>query len=235
MLKKYKNLTINLPRKNDLYTYEEILGKINQYNLELFLPYLKKEDIVIDLGAHIGLFSLAVAQYVNKVIAIEPDIENFEILKHNISSNNLLNITTINKAVSNKGKKIDFYKSHKTPARHSLYKNKFFNNNGLFSQKLEVKAISLPAILSSFEKCKLLKVDIEGAEYDIFFNCSKNVLKKINFFLIEYHNLSDKLNGKALEKFFKDLNFTTALGKEVDIKDSDTSITVGNLLVINPN
>ncbi len=100
LYKKWKNLEFLLPREHDLSTFEEVLGVVDSYCLKIFLPLLSKEDVILDLGAHIGFFSLAVAPYVKSVISIEPEEENYRYLCKNIEKNNLSNIQTIPKALA---------------------------------------------------------------------------------------------------------------------------------------
>lgn len=233
MIKNWKNLKLNLPRKNDLYTFEEVLGKINQYGLEIFIPLLKPEDTVIDLGAHIGLFSLAVSSHVKKVFAVEPDIGNYLTLLDNISRNNISNVIAINKAVAKKTGTKKFFQSKLSPARHSFYANAFLNNDGMSSEIIKVPTISLSTILSQMDSCKLLKADIEGAEYEVLFNCPAADLKKIQLFLLEYHNISEKYNKKAPELFFTKLGFQVISEHETVHSKQGPEFIGGNLLILN--
>ena len=64
--------------------------------IERFLP--SDGDTVIDIGAHLGLYSIMGSKLVGKngrVIAIEAHPQNFEILKRNISLNGLANVRTL--------------------------------------------------------------------------------------------------------------------------------------------
>ena len=49
-------------------------------------------------------------------------------------------------------------------------------------------------------------MDVEGAEYEILFNCTKNVLKKIDKISMEVHPL-DKNNEKTLKNFLEKNGF----------------------------
>src|SRR3989344_3174099 len=86
---------------------------------------IKSDDVVIDIGAHAGIFTILASYYAKngKVYAFEPMKENFELLKENIKLNYAKNIESINKAVSNKSGKIKFYVSQtKNKGQNSLYK-----------------------------------------------------------------------------------------------------------------
>ena len=62
----------------------------------------RKDDIVLNVGANIGIFTLKVAKNVRWVISIEPEPQTFSMLSKNIMANNLSNVTFLNLAVSDK-------------------------------------------------------------------------------------------------------------------------------------
>ena len=64
---------------------------------------INDSDIVIDIGAHIGLFALFASQFCKqgKIFCFEPIKENYELLVENINSNKIKNIIPFNFAVSN--------------------------------------------------------------------------------------------------------------------------------------
>src|SRR3989338_3323566 len=72
----------------------------------MFIPeYVpKKDDVVIDVGAHIGIFALNASLIVpkGKVYAIEPCRSTYNLLRRNIKLNELENIVTFNFALSDK-------------------------------------------------------------------------------------------------------------------------------------
>lgn len=70
------------------------------YVKDVFHP--KKGDIVIDIGAHIGTYTLNGAKRVGEkgmVVSFEPDPENFALLSKNIQTNNLRQVKAFNAAV----------------------------------------------------------------------------------------------------------------------------------------
>jgi len=85
-------------RKNiidDYWVFEGVFFADEYWPLKL-----SKSNIILDVGANIGAFTLNVAPKVKHVIAIEPEPNNFEMLKRNIKLNNFNNITLLNYAVS---------------------------------------------------------------------------------------------------------------------------------------
>jgi len=96
-----------------------------------------------------------------KVIAVEPEPSNFEILKKNIVLNKLSNVVALNIAASDRNGMITLYKI-KGPHTdwHSIVKP------GGNYEKVEVEAKRLSDVLSSLgiKQIDLLKIDVEGAE-----------------------------------------------------------------------
>lgn len=135
---------------------------------------IKKGDIVLDLGANIGYYTLIFAELVGdkgKVYAFEPDPTNFSLLEKNIIANNLKNVILIKKAVSNKFEKVKFYLNKEHSASNSLYKDKSSNF-------IEVETIKLDDYFKDFnKKISFIKIDVEGAEGFVIMG-AKNLLKR---------------------------------------------------------
>ena len=92
-----------------------------QFETEVFKKEIEKGDTVLDLGSHIGYYTLIAAELVGekgKVFAFEPEPTNFVLLKKNIKINNYQNVIPVQKAVSNKNGKGRLYlKEKKTQNR----------------------------------------------------------------------------------------------------------------------
>lgn len=160
---------------------------IQEYHYSEFK--IRNDDVILDIGAHIGLFSLHASQFCKngRIFCFEPIKENFEELEKNIKINNITNIIPFNLAVSNTTKKIKIYLND-DESGHSM----FLEN----SEFVEVDSISIDDIFVKYgiENCNFLKLDCEGAEYEIIDLLSKNNLKKIEKTVIEYHMADSKPN-----------------------------------------
>ena len=82
---------------------------INEYHVEDF--EINRNDVVIDIGAHIGLFSLLVSQYckTGKIFSFEPMRENFDLLVSNLELNRIENVFPFNVAVSKNSGKLNLF------------------------------------------------------------------------------------------------------------------------------
>jgi|APSaa5957512535_1039671.scaffolds.fasta_scaffold00338_25 FkbM family methyltransferase len=152
-------------------------GVYGEYETELMKKYIKKGDIVIDVGANIGYFTLIYSQLVGKygkVYAFEPEPKNFAILKKNVEINKYENIILEEKAVSDTNEKIKLYVSDHM-ANHKIYQVDSSAKNFL-----EINAINLNDYLENLgidKKINFIKIDVEGAEFHVF-NGIKSLLSK---------------------------------------------------------
>lgn len=175
----------------------------NDYNVQGF--EIKNNDIIVDIGAHIGLFSLFASQFCKsgKIYCFEPIKENYEILLDNIDLNKIKNIIPLNLAVSKENEPVRIYMNSDESA-HSIFPqgNEF----------VEVKSTTIEKIFDEqkIENCDLLKIDCEGAEYQIIDSIPEKYFSRINKVIIEYHLIDEKLElYQNLMKKLKDLSFKT--------------------------
>ena len=171
---------------------------------------INSNDVVIDIGAHIGLFTLYASQFCNEgtIYSFEPVKENYELLVENVKSNNLEQVRIFNLAVSNSNESIKLY-INDDEAGHSMFSQS--------SQSIMVDSISLQKIFddNNIEHCNFLKLDCEGAEYEIIKNLPITYLEKIDKIIIEYHladSYPELLN--ELKEIFTNHNF------KIDVKTS---------------
>lgn len=127
---------------------------------EIFAGIIKPGMSVIDIGAHIGYYTLIASRLAGeygKVFAFEPETENFSLLKKNIELNNIKNVTALNEAVSNSTGLAKLFLQ--TSALHSLLEN------GEGQEFINVKTVSLDDFFNKSQKIDLIKMDAEGSEY----------------------------------------------------------------------
>ena len=132
--------------------------------------YLKKGDIVIDIGANIGTITITSAIKVGntgKVYSVEAHPKIFQYLKGNIKQNNLTNVKLFNFAVGDKTGSVMF-SNLASDGQNKIIDNK----NG--SKIPLVKIDDMDIKESSID---LLKIDVEGYEKFAFLG-SENTLKK---------------------------------------------------------
>jgi FkbM family methyltransferase len=122
--------------------------------------------LFIDIGINIGSISLPVAKRRPdcKIIGVEAASEVFECLQRNIAINNGLNITPINKAVSDKdGELVSFYSPEEQFGKGSM--SPVFTEDGKM-----IETITLDQLVKDHNcsKVDIIKIDVEGYEYKVF-------------------------------------------------------------------
>ena len=192
-----------------LHTFKEIFMD------ECYLAGLENEipanATVIDIGANAGYFSLfaAASSPGAKVYAFEPVPVNYAQLKRHCDLNKPKTLHCFQQAVAGHCGEItltfDPLDSFTTSATI------------LDSPKATDRSFAVPCVtlqdlmdLHNIRRCDLLKMDCEGAEYEIFYNCPPDVLKRIDQIAMEVHGGREKnQNIDALESFLIGQGFAT--------------------------
>lgn len=184
--------------------------------IEHFRP--KEGDVVVDVGAHIGRYTIIASKQVGpngKVIAIEADPSNFEMLNHNIELNRLANVTTLNYAAFSKEAKIKLY----LPAGDIFTKYNTIMSNWMWVKPedkfVEVNGNTLDNLLQQIgiRQVNWIKIDVEGAEFEVLKGANNLLLNNKNIvILVELHGSPNDYRLKA-EEFIRSYNFKTEFEK----------------------
>jgi FkbM family methyltransferase len=173
--------------------------------VEHFRP--KEGDIVVDVGAHIGRYTIIASKRVGesgKVIAIEAHPGNFEMLNRNVKLNKLTNVTALNYAVYSKESKLRLY----VPGEESgftIYNTVTTNRAKTDEKFIEVNANTLDNLLLQQQQQHIpginhadinwIKIDVEGAEFEVLKGATDILSNSKDIaLLIEVHNLNDGTN-----------------------------------------
>lgn len=151
---------------------------------------VKRTDVVIDIGANVGLFAACAANHTRgNVYCFEPSRANFAGLERHRRINKLNNMVLINKGISDRTESIKLYLHDTNSGAHSVILDK---NDGLDFDETrceEVECISLKEAFDQYdiEKCDFLKIDCEGAEGKILNALPSDYFKRIQRIALEYH------------------------------------------------
>jgi len=177
-----------------------------------------ENDTVFDLGGHIGVFAVLAGDKAKngKVMTFEPMSHNFEMLKMNIELNNLNNVFPHNLAIaSENGNRTFHLSSHEANKKvgystggHSLYPSDDRD------EKIQVKTATLESMIEKYniDQIDYLKLDTEGAEFEILFNTPKEIIRKIRKIVMELHPFSGNTEDKMLN-FLEDHGFENIIDK----------------------
>jgi len=187
--KRIKHTRNNKTKSVNIYNYPVTYVDDGSFILsleEIFFTEIYKLDVeknenlkIIDCGSNIGLSLLYFKlNYSNsEVIAFEPDQENYKLLKQNTDNWDFNKITLHQAAIWTENGDIAF-------SNTGNLGGKIENTSNSGQGISKVKSVRLKDIL--IEKIDLLKIDIEGAEYEVIKDC-KDSLHFISNLFIEYH------------------------------------------------
>jgi len=154
-----------------------------------------KPGVFFDIGAHIGTFSLLTSLKFPeaKIFAFEPYSESFNLLKKNIVQNELHDrISPIQAAISAKTGKSNLYLDSENWG-HSLTNS----DPGIF-EEVDTNTIDNVVALHNIDFIDLVKLNCEGAEFEIIDSLSPKSLKKIGMMIILFHEdlISESANSR---------------------------------------
>lgn len=194
------------PRDGESFTFYENLIRRDylQHGIQL-----NPGDTVIDVGANIGAFAVLAAHRVGpegKVFAFEPASAIFARLQRNVQLNELKNLTPINAAVGGTNGEGRLYL-----ADRSAYASLYEQCDGHESVATEtVRVQTLASVMEGFalDRLTLLKLDCEGAEYDILDRLDSETARKIKQITMETHSIPGRDTGE-IARILQRLGFTT--------------------------
>ena len=153
--------------------------------LQFYERIIRQGDIVIEVGGHIGYFSLFFSKLVGvkgKVFVFEPGDNNIEYTKRNIAQKN--NIELYKKAIGDKNGKEKFYMDGITGQNNSLVKEfKGLEVNMAYAMdkaakvtETMVETITMDTFcLEKNVKPNFIKIDVEGFEYNVLCGMEKTI------------------------------------------------------------
>ena len=173
--------------------------------LEIWAKCCSTEGIIIDIGAHSGIYSLVANKYLNngKVLSFEPHFLNFSRLNLNLRANGFSTSTIFMKAVGHKNEVLPF----------SVNSNLDYLTSGGQIGNIQnqvtstINTTSIDNILDEVAKqsVKTIKIDVEGYEYKCLLGML-DTIKKSNP-IIFFECISSK-NNTEIELFLKKEKYT---------------------------
>jgi FkbM family methyltransferase len=197
--------------------------------LDELIKFASLNSIFIDIGAHVGYYTIRLAEYFKKVLSIEPSLYNFKALKINAVLNEVHDkIKFGNIAIGNKSnEKVKLYERgsvscikdvldlYNTNIEDKTIKSEYNVDIWKLDDAMSYKEIKDIGTNSHF----VVKIDTEGMELDVlrggfnFFNNYDSML------LVEHHN--DKIKGakNKIMKYLKKMGYFEILQKMSEGED----------------
>ena len=191
----------------DRRIFLHIFGR-DEYRLARYRK--RAADTVIDVGAHVGVFAVRAARFAKRVLSYEPVPATFRLLVDNVRG--LKNVTPIQRAISDGDQPAELH-VFPEPSSNSLFPVK----PETAIDKFWVETTTLSQVLTehSLDRCDLIKLDCEGAEYPIIYGAPVSIWQRIDRVVMEYHlvrGAPDSWCGEGLAAHL------TAAGHHVELK-----------------
>jgi FkbM family methyltransferase len=173
-------------------------------------------DVVIDVGAHVGVFTLKAARATSeqgRVVAIEPEPTNLNLLRQNILNNGFSNITVVDKACTSHRGKVKLYLAPLSCGASLV--NPLLVSSG---KHIEVQADTLDDILSdlALSRVNFIKIDAEGSELEILKGAEKTLMYPgLKLSIASYHTLADGTpEFSPIQSFLEQRGFSICANKD---------------------
>lgn len=159
---------------------DSVLGNYDIYRSNIFEIFyeIKSNDVVVDVGAHVGIFALKAARKAKNgvVVAVEPYIPNYKLLMLNISYNKIKNILAVNIALSDFKGTTKLYIDHGSLG-HTIDEKRLKIVNFPKERYAETKVLTLDNLIHQLELSKVdfVKINIEGSELSVLKGAEKTL------------------------------------------------------------
>lgn len=167
---------------------------------------IRAGDRVVDIGAHIGAFAIFAAVKGAVVLAFEPMADNFTILEKNRRLNQSGSLTVHPLAVTGDGRNVVMIPCSDDENTGGGWTSRQ-DGEGEEREHERVESMTLDEIVTSFERVDFLKMDCEGAEYEILMQASPATIAKVEKIAMEWHGgrkAFDELREFLKEKGFRE-------------------------------
>ena len=195
------------PRTSDLPTFDQVF-----LGLEYNIDFTFKIERIIDAGGNIGLAAIYFAnKYPNaKITSVEPEKDNFKMCVKNTKNYN--NVTPVQKALSNSNGEELYIKDSGLGSWAFTTVSK---REGI-PESNKVLTINIEEILNqnNWDIVDIVKIDIEGAEKELFDSNFERWIPKTKCIIIELHDRMKKGCSKSFFKTISQYNFSCELRGE---------------------
>lgn len=201
----------------DVWSVKETL--IDQFYTRYGAP-VQDGWTVVDIGAGIGDYCVH-ATYENPEVnlyAFEPFPGSFAVLQRNLALNGIENVTAYQKAVWSTTGELQLDLTMGEPLQFNSQEPRPETTGRV---TVTVEAVSLEDVISS-EKIKivnLLKMDCEGAEYEILLSTPASTFEKIERIIMEYHDVDAERTHSVLTRFLEAQGYRVTCHKNFVHKD----------------
>jgi FkbM family methyltransferase len=210
-----------------------------------FTRFLQRElrpgDVVLDVGANIGVFTLLAAQLVGpqgRVVSYEPDPDNLVLLRDNISMNYVARwVDVVPQAVAADAGAVTLHRTLRFQGNSSLvehdagYRAAFAVDE---HDTVTVEAVTLDAAAGDFARIDLVKIDVEGAEHLVLAGMQRllesGVIRRVSVEIVR-QRMGDgwTMLAEALQRYARDgwTYWTIGADGELEALSLDRLLEIG--------
>lgn len=170
---------------------------------------IPRDGVVIDIGANIGFFSLYAVRAGSRVYAFEPFPETFAELLRNIDRSGVSNLVKAYPfAIGRMSGEVRLHIGESSTANSALRES---------SASVTVQQKTLQDVFeeNSIEHCHFLKMDCEGSEFEILLNADRELLKRVEFIALEYHDHLTCHKHPALLEKLREAGFDAKIASQL--------------------
>ncbi|MDT4328985.1 FkbM family methyltransferase [Methylomonas sp. MED-D] len=199
-------IRVNLGDRLGCDIYYGFVQEIWDYSL--FMAILNPEDIVVDIGANFGMYTLGAAKRLGdagRVYAFEPDERSMSLLKENLQLNALEErVTRIGACVGSYDGEVKFY-----AAANPSFSGIFDTNRSETAEILNLPIRRLDSVMREHgvDRIDKVKIDVEGAEYEVLDGASETLAHSDAIIMLEISNKNlDDQRTTRLSEMLKAMN-----------------------------
>ena len=177
--------------------------------------------VVVDAGAHVGTFTATAAAHAAQVVAVEPNPANLALLRANLERNGIDNVEIVEGALWPGEDEVELAMAGPTSAGSVV------DEGG--GTTVTVQAVDLDSLVDRVGSVDLLKLDIEGAEFELLRAASPATLARIDTIVGELHLWADPSGGDDLRTQLEGAGF------EVEIRRGPINFPAQSLRALRQN
>ncbi len=192
-----------------------------QETIDFFIKHLNKEDVIADIGANIGLYTLLFSHHAKKVVSFEPSPAAFKYLQKAVK--NLANVELHNIGIFSKQDTLKLYYARPGDPMGSM----------MYPRSSTFVEVAVKPLADFGEQFTWAKIDVEGAEIEVL----KGMKERITAVLEVARGILETYQG-GIQKFFSEIellgysiHFITAGGNTIPYMHGDMSPLVNNIYI----
>jgi len=192
--------------------HSNLLSEIYYHNVYDIHHIYEPGEIVIDVGAHVGVFTLKAAQRKAIVHAIEPHPDNFKMLVQNVTRNQLKNVICHECGLGEDEGQFKLWLHPNLSGSHSLRFKR--------EKWIAIKLMTLDSFMKEedIDEVSLLKMDVEGAEPEVL-RGAKDSMKNVKEVVVAAYHFSEEASiVEAILEVFGFATQTEVAGPYIDTK-----------------